>query len=197
MDSLAVILAKMLKQVKLMKDRFQKVYNRLEFNQHLNNKKALFINMRNFYNYCCDNEDVFNTLPLTFHIKEGTSDPQFANFTKYYNDLKITCSKDSERKNVWVIKPGENSNRGNGIKVETEYLRIKAAVDQYCSKYGNHGKKTVILQKYIDNPLLYCRRKFDIRCFALVTCHNGIMKAYFYRDGYIRTASREFSLHNL
>lgn len=74
-DSQAVNLGKMLKQVKLMKERFQKVYNRLEFNQHLNNKKALFINMRNFYNYCCENEDVFNTLPLTFHIKEGTSDP--------------------------------------------------------------------------------------------------------------------------
>ena len=35
------------------KSRFQRVYNRLEFNQHLNNKKALFMNMRNYYNYCC------------------------------------------------------------------------------------------------------------------------------------------------
>ncbi len=35
------------------KKRFQRIYNRLEFNQHLNNKKALFMNMRNYYNYCC------------------------------------------------------------------------------------------------------------------------------------------------
>lgn len=153
--------------------------------------------MRNFYNYCCENQDVFNTLPLTFHIKDGSSDAQFLNFTKYYNELKITCNKNSERKNVWVIKPGENSNRGIGIKVESEFNRIKGYVDQYCSKYGSQGKKTVILQKYIDNPLLYFRRKFDVRCFCLVTCHNGVMKSYFYRDGYIRTASREFSFTNL
>ena len=35
------------------KPRFQRIYNRREFNQHLNNKKALFMNMRNYYNYCC------------------------------------------------------------------------------------------------------------------------------------------------
>ena len=52
----------------------------MEFNQHLNNKKALFINMRNYYNFCCDNEDVFDTLPLTFHLKNGTKDPQFEAF---------------------------------------------------------------------------------------------------------------------
>ena len=45
--------------------------------------------------------------------------------------------------------------------------------------------------------MLYNRRKFDIRCFALVTSHNGLMKAYFYRDGYIRTSSKEFSMNNL
>ena len=55
----------------------------------------------------------------------------------------------------------------------------------------------MILQKYIDNPLLYQRRKFDIRCFSLVTCHNGILKAYFYRDGYIRTSSKEYNHQNL
>ena len=55
----------------------------------------------------------------------------------------------------------------------------------------------MILQKYIDNPLLYQRRKFDIRCFSLVTCINGVMKGYFYRDGYIRTASKEYSMNNL
>jgi len=53
------------------------------------------------------------------------------------------------------------------------------------------------LQKYIDNPLLYQRRKFDIRCFSLVTSVNGIIKAYFYRDGYIRTSSKEYSATNL
>jgi len=40
--------------------------------------------MRNYYNYCCADQEaegiqpgnlVFNTLPLTFHIKTGLTDP--------------------------------------------------------------------------------------------------------------------------
>lgn len=42
------------------KRKFQRIYNRLEFNQHLNNKKALFMNMRNYYNYCCGTGDKMN-----------------------------------------------------------------------------------------------------------------------------------------
>ena len=55
----------------------------------------------------------------------------------------------------------------------------------------------MILQKYISNPLLYKYRKFDVRCFSLVTSINGHIKAYFYKIGYIRTASKEYTLaHN-
>ena len=67
-------------KLEICKRQMQKVYNRLEFNQHLNNKKALFYNMRNYYTYCCENEDVFDTLPLTFNIKMGHDDPEFAKF---------------------------------------------------------------------------------------------------------------------
>ena len=62
-------------KIEALRKQMQRVYNRLEFNQHLNNKKALFINMRNYYKDCCDNEDVFDTLPLTFHVKDGVHDP--------------------------------------------------------------------------------------------------------------------------
>lgn len=71
-------------QIDKMKRQMQMIYNHLEFNQHLNNKKALFINMRNYYTYCCENEDVFNTLPLTFHIKTGIQDSLFAKFKTYF-----------------------------------------------------------------------------------------------------------------
>lgn len=56
---------------------------------------------------------------------------------------------------------------------------------------------TVIIQRYIDKPLLIHRRKFDFRIFALFTSVNKRVKGYFYEDGYIRTSSREFNLDNL
>lgn len=46
-------------------------------------------------------------------------------------------------------------------------------------------------------PFLYQKRKFDIRCYILITSVNGIQKGYWYNDGYIRTASKEFNMKNL
>jgi tubulin polyglutamylase TTLL1/tubulin monoglycylase TTLL3/8 len=53
------------------------------------------------------------------------------------------------------------------------------------------------VQKYIDDILLYRKRKFDIRCFMMVTFHNGVQRAYWYEEGYIRTSSQEFNLGNV
>ena len=41
---------------------------------------------------------------------------------------------------------------------------------------------------------MYKGRKFDIRCFALVTSVNGTLKGYNYLDGYLRTSVRDYSL---
>lgn len=29
------------------------------------------------------------------------------------------------QKNIWILKPGENTNRGTGIKVESDFGKIK------------------------------------------------------------------------
>ena len=54
--------------------------------------------------------------------------------------------------------------------------------------------KSLILQKYITNPLLYNGRKFDIRAYMLITINNGKLRGYWYQDGYIRTSSSIWSL---
>ena len=133
----------------------------------MNNKKALFLNMKNYYEAM--DMDVFGNIPLTFHVKTGLDDPEFARFKSYYykceEDLKNKKAaarqkkkdaqekkdkqerdddgekspqpqqqtspdkkKDKEAaeepsyyqspappKNIWIIKPGENTNRGHGI----------------------------------------------------------------------------------
>lgn len=56
----------------------QKLYNKIEDNFHMNNKKALYLNMKNYYEAL--DQDVFDNLPLTFHIKNGVSDPEFLKF---------------------------------------------------------------------------------------------------------------------
>jgi tubulin monoglycylase TTLL3/8 len=52
------------------------------------------------------------------------------------------------------------------------------------------------VQKYIHNPLLIHKRKFDIRTYTMVTSMGGNIKGYVYDEGYIRTSSYEFDINN-
>ena len=45
--------------------------------------------------------------------------------------------------------------------------------------------------KYLEKPLLYKNRKFDIRVWVVVTQEFEI---YFYKDGYLRTASTVYDM---
>lgn len=94
---------------------------------------------------------------------------------------------------MWIVKPGEYSNRGNGISVcyslDDIHIRLKGR-----EKSNDGTPRTFIIQKYIEKPLLYKNRKFDIRHFMLITCLNGSIKAYWYPQGYVRTSSSQFTL---
>lgn len=161
-----------------------RVHNKLEAHFNLSDKKALFMNLKQYYS--CIGDNIFNHVPLTFHIVNPNSDSEFQEFLSAYDYY----SKQDNSKNFWIIKPGENSNRGNGISVCNSLEQIRS---EMSNPEDNH---TFIVQKYIEDPLLIHKRKFDIRCYALVTHYQGLMQGYFYLEGYLRTTCREFTLKN-
>lgn len=82
------------------------MYGKLEDNYHLANKKALFINVVNYYKAL--NYDPFEVaIPLTFHIK-SQNDPEYNRFERMFQKL----AQDKTNHNIWILKPGENTNRG-------------------------------------------------------------------------------------
>ena len=170
-----------------------KIYNRLEGNEELCNKKKLFYNMVAFYNSM--NKDPFKYIPLSFHISKGTKDPNFIRFISKFNSIQSLLSSDKLLNNCWIIKPGEDTNRGNGISLSSSIVEISLKVNEKIIKRSS--ERTYIIQKYIYRPLLYHGRKFDIRCYCLVTCINNNIQAYFYRDGYLRTSCQAFSMANI
>ena len=99
-------------------------------------------------------------------------------------------------KNVWIVKPGENTNRGNGIDVSSNLNEIKQLI-QRAQSSPDTKDRTFIIQKYIDYPLLIHNRKFDFRCYGILTSINGYLKGYFYEDGYIRTSCHEYDINDL
>jgi len=54
----------------------------LENNFHLSNKKALFLNMTNYYKKLKLNPLV--AIPITFHIKSIKTDPEFFKFVQFF-----------------------------------------------------------------------------------------------------------------
>lgn len=167
-----------------------RIHNKIEHNFHLSNKKALFFNLKTYYEIM--GLDVFNVIPVTFHITnyEDTAYVEFENCFKNYEELTDELGR--KPANLWIVKPGENSNRGNGITVCNSLDQIKSELKS--NPHPKTGKHTFIIQKYIEKPFLINKRKFDIRCFSLVTCLNGVLQAYFFSEGYLRTASKAFSL---
>ena len=99
-------------------------------------------------------------------------------------------------RNIWIVKPGENTNRGNGIEVCSDINQIKKLV-MNATAGANGQDSTFIIQRYIDNPLLIHARKFDFRCYGVLTSINGQMKGYFYEDAYIRTSCKEFDIEDV
>lgn len=90
----------------------------------MSNKKALFLNMRFYYEAI--GQDPFHALPVTFHVKSGLDDPEFQRFKQYYE----VCQGDHKSPNIWIIKPGENTNQGQGISVSKDYSEIASLIEE-------------------------------------------------------------------
>ena len=168
-----------------------RISNHFEGNYYLGHKKNMYKCLRMYYTLT--NKDLSKIVPLTFHIKYGKTDLTFVKFQELYlqneRNIKRAESDNEGPKNVWIIKPGENSNRGNGISVSNNLTEIES--------YITDLSHTHIIQKYIENPLLFDNRKFDIRCFTLITSVNGYIKAYYYQEGYLRTSSKDYTIDSL
>ena len=61
------------------------MYNKMDNNKQLSNKKGIFVNMREYYKLV--GIDPFEVLPLTFLVKNGITDSEFVRFEEYYSIL--------------------------------------------------------------------------------------------------------------
>ena len=163
-----------------------RVYNRIPGNKELTSKKRLFFNMHSYYT--SQNINPFTKIPLTFHVLYGSYDTTFKLFANKFRELK-----ERGLGSIWIVKPGEYTNRGIGITVCKSLEQVVNAINFYDSEY----ERTHIIQKYIENPLLYKGRKFDIRCYAVITSFHGNLQCYSYKEGYLRTSSAEYSVNNV
>jgi hypothetical protein len=131
-----------------------RAHNHFEGNYALCTKGGLCESLRSFY--LGHGRDPFGAVPLTFVIRKGSEDGEFAQFRKAFESVKASSGQ-----HIWLVKPGEWANRGCGIQVFDKLDEVAERVDS--------KEKLWVVQKYLERPLLIHRRKFDLRTYLLVT----------------------------
>ena len=101
-------------------------------------------------------------------------------------------------KNLWMLKR-TNLNRGREMKVLLNSDEIIKEINSIFE--GNKKKKPnhLIIQKYLESPLLYNGRKFDIRIWVLFTYSgkdNNNYSVYVFKEGHLKACSDEFNIDN-
>jgi tubulin monoglycylase TTLL3/8 len=71
------------------------IHNHLINNFFLGNKKALFYNLREYYSLSGDN--LYNYIPLTFHIRRGMKDQEYTKFVDFYKRRQRLIEQDQRR----------------------------------------------------------------------------------------------------
>jgi hypothetical protein len=110
-------------------------------------------------------------------------------------------------KNIWILKVA-GMNRGFGIEIFSSLDKFKTIIKDISTGYQEtiiqNNKKTsrskgyikttkFVIQKYIEKPLLFKNRKFDLRVWVLVTSD---MKPYIFRECYVRLSTEAYKLDN-
>ena len=113
-------------------------------------------------------------------------------------------------KNLWVLKR-TNLNRGREMKIVSSIDEIIKEIHSMFEKNNNKnitnnsnsGNKkqklnNLIIQKYLESPLLYKGRKFDIRIWVLFTytSKENAYSTYVFKEGHLKACSDEFNIDN-
>ena len=86
-------------------------------------------------------------------------------------------TKEEEENNYSLTNNNDND---NSPKKKSFYSKM------YCSN-------EIIIQKYLDRPLLYNNRKFDIRCFVLIDYN---LNLFFFIEGHLKASSELYTLND-
>ena len=168
------------------------IHNHLENNREISTKTGLIRSLRAYYSIhepaLSSSYQVHDTIATSFIITANYEDMEYQLFINRFNELaslhsnkERTPAKHCE-KNMWLIKPAA-LNQGKGIEV---FRTLKEIIRSLRSKPMN---SLWVIQKYIEKPLLFNGRKFDIRMWALAT---GKHEFFYYKHGYLRTSSSEY-----
>ena len=160
------------------------------FNEQLSNFKKLYNNIDKYTpNGNRKFAEMFNVI-----LSRKIGSMQYINIPKTFNSGK----------NMWIIKP-INLNRGRYITVENnvkdiiqklEIIQERKKINVLEKKKGYEIKcEYILIQKYLEKPLLYQERKFDIRLWVLFIAEQSD-DIYIFRQGHLKASSNKYDVNS-
>ena len=175
--------------------------------ENKNSKKDLIIN-KLYKNHFCNDKNFENIdNQILFFNKNFISDKnywilkptdmyqgKYIEISNTYDDIYRKCMKmfkgvnNNLSKEIMEIEE-ENQKNENNYNSSTNIKKkfnFKKSINpkMYCCN-------DIIIQKYLDNPLLYKKRKFDIRCFALLDSN---LNLYYCKEGHLKGSSELYNV---
>ena len=134
---------------------------------------------------CFDGNKFF---PRTLALDNATECREWFNYinTKEYEEEK------RQKTIVFIRKISVGSHQGKGVQPVDEDEE-KALIKEYGNgELCGHTNKSVIVQRYIHNPLLVMNHKFDFRIYMLIASVNPLI--VYYHDGFLRVSLFEYNV---
>ena len=132
-----------------------------------------------------------NVIKNNLNINNGASFESFLPKVSYILqrlEKSLPQYKLNGYKNIWIMKPS-NLSRGRGVTCVDSLKPI----EQSRIATNNYG---LIVQKYIENPLIIKKRKFEIRQWVLVTSLNPLV-IWMWKEPYLRFAAEDYIMDDL
>ena len=163
------------------------------------------LNSNNFNSQIESFKKLYNDIPnLVFNEQDKEGNKNMIN--KYYIDYfnvnlsKLIGSVQKMKipktyytgKNMWLLKR-DNLNRGRKIKVLSSLDDI---IKEINTLFEQKSTNNLLIQKYLEEPLLYNNRKFDIRIWVLFTyiITENKYEVYVFKEGHLKACSDEFNI---
>ena len=159
-------------------------------------KNNFMTQLDNFKQFCSELPDYTPKSDIKYVEKfsilgsKRTGETQTINIPKTYNTGK----------NMWIIKP-INLNRGRCIQVMNdtdaivEYLEKIQEMKKIESENNDFKCEHIILQKYLEQPLLYQERKFDIRIWIMLIAGQENF-VYIFKQGHLKATCAKFDINS-
>uniref|UniRef100_A0A0A9ZD81 Tubulin polyglutamylase TTLL13 n=1 Tax=Lygus hesperus TaxID=30085 RepID=A0A0A9ZD81_LYGHE len=104
---------------------------------------------------------------------------EFVQYHTVMSDMESTSSQDAQ-KPTYIVKPGASC-QGSGIYLIQNPKDLRT----------RHPSTSIVVSKYIDNPLLIQNFKFDLRIYVLVTSSNP-PRIYVFEEGLARFCTQTY-----